>query len=131
MGLVVKNTNLKKLFAWPTDLSHDNVLAFLDELVLSLDDGLQELEVVDTAAVRFDAVHKVLHHPLINLTTQLEIIHEDMLHGHCLQYLETEEKKKKQKDRELSEEQLKCTDENVFICDCSHPGVEEQINVFV
>lgn len=82
------------MFPWPTDLSHDNVLAFLDELVLSLDDGLQELEVVNTAAVRFDAVHKVLHHPLINLTTQLEIIHEDVLHGHCLQYLETEGEKK-------------------------------------
>lgn len=89
-------------FDWPTDLSHDNVLAFLDELVLSFDNGLQELEVVDTAAVCFDAVHKVLHHPLVNLTTQLEIIHEDMLHGHCLKNLENRKRKKdKERDREL------------------------------
>lgn len=107
-------------------------MAFLDELVLSLDDGLQELEVVDTAAMCFDAVHKVLHHPLVNLTTQLEIIHEDMLHGHCLKNLENRNRKKdKERDRELNEEQLKCTYKNVFICDCSHPRVEEQINVFV
>lgn len=77
---------------WLTDLSHYNVLAFLDEFVLSLDDGLQELEVVDAAAMCLDAVHKMLHHTFIDLTTQLEIIHEDVLHGHCLQNLHTQKK---------------------------------------
>ncbi len=72
------------MFVWPTDLSHDNVLAFLDKFVLSLDDGLEELEVVDTASMSLNAVHKVLHYPLVNLATQLEIIHENMLHGHRL-----------------------------------------------
>jgi hypothetical protein len=66
------------------DLSHDDVLTLLNELALGLDDGLQELEVLDVAAMRLDAVDKVLHHSLIDLTAQLEVIHEDMLHGDCL-----------------------------------------------
>ena len=68
-------------------LGHDDVLALLDELVLGFDDGLQELEVVDVSAVGLDAVHKVLHHPLVDLAAQLEVVHEDVLHGHGLQNL--------------------------------------------
>lgn len=63
------------------DLGHDYVLAFFDELVLCLDDGLEELQVLDVAAVRFNAVHKVLHHTLIDLAAQLEVVHKYVLHG--------------------------------------------------
>lgn len=52
----------------PTHLGHDDVLTLLDELILRFDDGLQELQVLDIAAVRFNAMHKVLHHTLIDLT---------------------------------------------------------------
>ena len=68
-------------------LSHDGVLTLLDELVLSLDNGLQEFEVLYMAAVRLGAVDKVLHHTLVDFTAQLEVIHEDVLHGDCLQNL--------------------------------------------
>lgn len=67
-----------------TDLSHDNVLTLLDELVLCLDDGLQEFEVVDAASMCLNAVDEMLHHTIINLTAKLEVIHEDVLHGHSL-----------------------------------------------
>ena len=69
------------------DLGHDDVLALLDELVLRLDDGLQELEVLHVAAVRLDAVDEVLHHALVDLAAQLEVVHEDVLHGDRLQDL--------------------------------------------
>lgn len=62
-------------------LCHHDILTFLDELVFGLDDGLQKLEVLYVAAVRLDAVHKVLHHTVIDLAAQLEVVHEDVLHG--------------------------------------------------
>ena len=74
-----------------SDLSHDDVLTLLDELVLGLDDGLEELEVLDVSAVGLDAVDKVLHHALVDLAAQLEVVHEDVLHGDRLQDLEAEE----------------------------------------
>ena len=70
-----------------THLSHDDVLTLLDELVLGLHYGLQELQILDVTAVTLGAVDKVLNHALVDLTAQLEVIHEDVLHGHCLQNL--------------------------------------------
>lgn len=64
-------------------LGHDNILTLLDELVLGLHDGLQELEVLHMSAVSLRAVDKVLHHSLVDLTAQLEVVHEDVLHGDC------------------------------------------------
>lgn len=49
-------------------LSHDNVLALLDKLVLSLDNGLQELEILDMSTVGLCTVDKVLNHALTDLT---------------------------------------------------------------
>ena len=72
-------------------LSHDDVLALLDELVLGLDDGLEELEVLDVASVGLDAVDKVLHHALVDLAAQLEVVHEDVLHGDRFQDLREKE----------------------------------------
>lgn len=63
------------------DLGHDNVLTLLDEFVLRFDDSLKELQILDVAPVRFDAVDEMLDHPLIDLTAQLEVVHEDVLHG--------------------------------------------------
>ena len=84
------------------DLSHDDVLTLLNELALGLDDGLQELEVLDVAAVRLDAVDKVLYHTLVDLTAQLEVIHEDMLHGDCLEDLKVG-RERRGKEREEGE----------------------------
>lgn len=67
-----------------TDLSHDNVLTLLDELVLGFHNGLQELEILDVSTVSLSAVDKVLNNTLADLTAQLEVIHEDVLHGDCL-----------------------------------------------
>lgn len=63
------------------DLCHDDVLTFFDELVLCFDNSLQKLEVLDVAAVGFNAVDKMLNHTLIDLAAQLEVVHEDVLHG--------------------------------------------------
>lgn len=68
-------------------LSHDHVLALLDEFAFGLDDRLQELDVLHVAAVRLDAVDEVLHDPLVDLAAQLEVVHEDVLHRHGLQDL--------------------------------------------
>lgn len=68
-------------------LSHDNILALLDELVLSLYNRLQELKILNVSAVGLCAMDKVLHHPLADLTAQLEVVHEDVLHGDCFQDL--------------------------------------------
>lgn len=67
-----------------THLCHHDVLALLDKFVLGFDDCLQKLKVLDMAAVCLDAVHKVLHYTVIDLAAQLEVIHEDVLHGHSL-----------------------------------------------
>lgn len=64
-----------------TDLSHHDVLALLDELVLSFHYGLQEPEILDMSTVTLSAVNKVLNNALVDLTAQLEVIHEDVLHG--------------------------------------------------
>lgn len=63
------------------DLCHDNVLALFDEFILCFDNSLKEFQVLDVAPVCFDAVDKMLNHTLIDLTAQLEVVHEDVLHG--------------------------------------------------
>lgn len=55
-------------FVLNIDLCHDYVLAFLDKLVFGFDNSLKELEVLDIASVCFNAVDKVLHHSLVDLT---------------------------------------------------------------
>lgn len=36
---------------------------------------------MNVAAVRLDAMYKVLHYAVVDLAAQLEVIHEDVLHG--------------------------------------------------
>lgn len=67
-----------------TDLSHDNVLTLLDKLVLGLHNGLQELQILNMSTMGLSTVDKVLNYSLVDLTAQLEVIHEDVLHGDCL-----------------------------------------------
>lgn len=76
-----------------TDLCHDNVLTLLDELVLGLDNGLQKLEILDMPTMRLSTVDKVLNHTLVNLAAELEVIHEDVLHGDSLQDLGMKQKR--------------------------------------
>lgn len=68
-------------------LSHYHILAFLYEFPLCLDDGLQELDVLNVPAVGLDAVDEVLHHALVDLAAELEVVHENVLHCHCFQDL--------------------------------------------
>ncbi len=63
------------------NLCHDDVLTLFDEFILCFDNCLKELEVLHITAVCFDAVDKMLNHALVDLTAQLEVVHEDMLHG--------------------------------------------------
>lgn len=48
-------------------LGHDHVLTLLDVLALSLDDGVQEVQVLHMAAMGGHAVDEVLWHRLIDL----------------------------------------------------------------
>lgn len=68
-------------------LRHDYILALLNEPSFSLHDSLQKLDVLNAAPVGLDTVSKVLDNALVNLTAQLEVIHEDVLHGDCFQNL--------------------------------------------
>ncbi|TNN41327.1 hypothetical protein EYF80_048501 [Liparis tanakae] len=45
------------------------------------DDATFELEVLDVSAVGLGAVDEVLNHSLVDLAAQLEVVHEDVLHG--------------------------------------------------
>lgn len=47
------------------------------------------------STMRLCAVDKVLNYPLVDLTAQLEIIHEDVLHGDRLQDLRQQEERRK------------------------------------
>lgn len=67
-----------------TNLCHDNVLTLLDELVLSFNNRLQKFEILDMSTVGLSAVDKVLNDTFVDLAAQLEIIHEDVLHGDSL-----------------------------------------------
>lgn len=68
-------------------LSHDHVLALFNEFPFCLDNCLEKLDVLDISTVGLYAVDEVLDHSLVDLTAQLEVVHEDVLHGHCLQDL--------------------------------------------
>lgn len=68
-------------------LSHDHVLALLNEFPFCLDNRLEKLDILDISTVGLYAVHEVLDHSLVDLTAQLEVVHEDVLHRHCLQDL--------------------------------------------
>lgn len=68
-------------------LSHDHVLALFNEFPFSLDNRLEKLDILDISTVGLYAVNEMLDHPLVDLTAQLEVVHEDVLHGHCLQDL--------------------------------------------
>ena len=72
-------------------LSHDHVLALFNEFPFCLDNRLEQLDVLDISTVGRYAVDEVLDHSLVDLTVQLEVVHEDVLHGHCLQDLGTDE----------------------------------------
>lgn len=74
-------------------LGHDHVLTFLDVLALGLDDGVEEVEVLDMAAVRCQAVDEVMQHALRDLAAQLVVITEDVLH--CLRLQELDMNKEK------------------------------------
>ena len=75
--------------AYEPHLSHDHVLALLDVLPLRLDDGVQKVEVLDVSPVGGQAVDEVTQHPLRDLTAQLVVIIEDVLHSLRLQQLHT------------------------------------------
>lgn len=70
-----------------TDLSHDKVLTPANVGWLSFDNRLQEPEVVYLPPMRLNAVYKVLHHTLCNITAQGHIVLENGTHGLCLQNL--------------------------------------------
>ena len=71
-------------------LGHDLVLALLDILPVGLDDGLEELEVLDVSAMSLDAVNKMVDHTVTDIVAQIEVVHEDVAHGLSLQELERE-----------------------------------------
>lgn len=66
-------------------LLHDHILGAAEEGSLCFDDGLEELEVLDMAAVCLDAVNEVLNHTLRHLTTQMRVIFEHSTDGLCLE----------------------------------------------
>ena len=69
-------------------LGHDHVLTLLHVLALGLDDGVQEVEVLDVAAVRCQAVDEVLQDALGDLAAQLVVVAEDVPHRLRLQQLQ-------------------------------------------
>lgn len=68
-------------------LRHDHVLTLLHILALSLDDGVEEVEVLDVAAVRGQAVDEMLQDALGYLAAELVVVTEDVLHCLRLQQL--------------------------------------------
>ena len=66
-------------------------MALLDEFPFSLDNRLQELDVLDISTVSLDTVDKVLDNPLVDLAAQLEVVHEDVLHRDGFQDLTREQ----------------------------------------
>lgn len=73
---------------WHSYLRHDFVLTLLHVLPIGFDDGRQELEVLDVATVRLNAVHKVVDNTVADVVAKLEIVHEDVTHGLGFQQLE-------------------------------------------
>lgn len=73
---------------WHSHLRHDFVLTLLHVLPIGFDDGRQELEVLDVAAMRLNAVHKVVNHAVADVVAKLVVVHEDVTHGLSFQQLE-------------------------------------------
>ena len=70
-----------------TYLGHGSVLTPADVGAISLDNSLQELEVLRMVAVGFDAVDEFLHQLLGDLVTQLNVVFEDGTNRLCLNQL--------------------------------------------
>lgn len=68
-------------------------MTLLNEFPFGLNNSLQELDVLDVSTVSFNAVNKVLHDSLVDLTAELEIVHEDVLHCNRLQDLAQEQER--------------------------------------
>ena len=60
----MKNQHTVKPLPPHPPLGHDHVLTLLHVFALSLDDGMEEVEVLDVAAVRGQAVDEVLQDAL-------------------------------------------------------------------
>lgn len=77
--------------------------------------------------MRLCAVDKVLNHPLVDLTAQLEIIHEDVLHGDRLQDLQQQKEGSK-----LTSCLGVLLGKSYSLNDCStHSWVKKQVDVFM
>lgn len=74
-----------------TYLCHYHILAFLHIFPICFYNRLQKPQVLHVAAVRLDAVHKVLHDPLADLIAEMVVVHEDVPHGLCFQELTRQE----------------------------------------
>lgn len=68
-------------------LCHDFVLTFLHVLPISFHDGLQEPQVVNTSAMCFNAVDKVMDHTVTDLIAQIVVVHKDVTHRLSFQQL--------------------------------------------
>lgn len=72
----------------PQYLLHDHILGAAEEGSLCFDDGLEELEVLDVAAMCLDAVNEVLDHTFRHLTAQMGVIFEHSTDGLGLKQLQ-------------------------------------------
>lgn len=72
---------------WHSHLRHDFVLTLLHVLPVGLDDGRQELEVLDVTAVRFNTMDKVVDDAFAHVIAKLVVVHEDVTHGLGFQQL--------------------------------------------
>ena len=70
-----------------TYLGHDSVLTAADVGAISLDNSLQELEVLCVVAIGLNAVDKLLHQLFSDLITQLNVVFEDGTNRLCLNQL--------------------------------------------
>lgn len=68
-------------------LCHDFVLTFLHVLPISFHDGLQEPQVVNTSAMCFNAVDKVMDHTVTDFIAQIVVVHKDVTHRLSFQQL--------------------------------------------
>lgn len=80
-------------------LGHDHVLTLLHVLALGLDDGVEEVEVLNVAAVRGQTVDEVLQDALGDLAAQLVVVTEDVLHRLGLQQLQAQDNSLKTKSK--------------------------------
>jgi hypothetical protein len=66
------------------------LISIPDELILRLDNGLEEPEVLHVPAVGLDTVDEVLDDLLVHLVAQRLVALEDAAHRLCLQQLKNE-----------------------------------------